>query len=92
MFLELDLRDKKNITPILAGDHYEVKINEYGMNILLKLDFQVFDNLADDFRVLCDEKTYTELEEENIFLLAEKEELENEIECLRETNEMLRRL
>ena len=58
--------------------------------LIFKIDYETFDNLADDFRSLCNEKTYAELEEAYILMQAEKEELENELECLREANEILR--
>lgn len=92
MKLELDLRNREKIIPKIASDHYELKIEDYDIDVVIKFDYHEFDQLADDFRNLSGEKTYSMLEEENIFLKAEKEELENEIEVLKETNEMLRRL
>ena len=77
--LEIDLRNSNvnQVKAILAGDHYEVAINGINVQANLKFDYETFDNLADDFRSLCNEKTY--------------QELENELECLREANEILRR-
>ena len=90
--LEIDLRNSNvnQVKAILAGDHYEVLINGINVQANLKFDFETFDNLSDDFRSLCNEKTYQELEEAYILMQAEKEELENELECLREANEILR--
>ena len=90
--LEIDLRNSNvnQVKAILAGDHYEVLINGINIQANLKFDFKTFDNLSDDFRSLCNEKTYAELEEAYILMQAEKEELENELECLREANEILR--
>ena len=91
--LEIDLRNSNvnQVKAILAGDHYEVAINGINVQANLKFDYETFDNLADDFRSLWIEKTYQELEEAYILMQAEKEELENELECLREANEILRR-
>lgn len=93
MDLEFDLRNSNvnQVKAVLAGDHYEVVIRGINVQAILKFDFETFDNLADDFRSLCNEKTYAELEEAYILMQAEKEELENELECLREANEILRR-
>jgi hypothetical protein len=90
--LEIDLRNSNvnQVKAVLSGDHYEVVINGINVQANLKFDFETFDNLADDFRSLCNEKTYQELEEAYILMEAEKEELENELECLREANEILR--
>ena len=90
--LEIDLRNSNvnQIKAILSGDHYEVAISSNNVQANLKFDFKTFDDLADTFRYLCNEKTYAELEEAYILMQAEKEELENELECLREANEILR--
>lgn len=88
--LEIDVRNSDVVTPELCGDHYELIIKSSELQAVLKFDFEQFDNLADDFRSLCNEKRYDELEEAYIFMQAEKEELENELECLREANEILR--
>ena len=90
--LEIDLRNSNvnQVKAILAGDHYEVAINGINVQANLKFDYKTFDDLADTFRYLCNEKTYAELEEAYILMEAEKEELENELECLREANEILR--
>ena len=90
--LEIDLRNSNvnQIKAVLAGDHYEVAIDGGNVQANLKFDYETFDNLADDFRSLCNQKTYQELEEAYILMEAEKEELENELECLREANEILR--
>ena len=93
MDLEFDLRNSNvnQVKAVLVGDHYEVVIRGINVQANLKFDYETFDNLADDFRSLCNEKTYQELEEAYILMEAEKEELENELECLREANEILRR-
>ena len=90
--LEIDLRNSNvnQVKAILSGDHYEVAISSNNVQANLKFDFKTFDDLADDFRSLCNEKTYAELEEAYILMQAEKQELENELECLREANEILR--
>ena len=92
MDLEFDLRNSNvnQVKAILSGDHYEVAISSNNVQANLKFDFKTFDDLADTFRYLCNEKTYAELEEAYILMQAEKEELENELECLREANEILR--
>ena len=91
--LEIDLRNSNvnQVKAILSGDHYEVAISSNNVQANLKFDFKTFDDLADTFRYLCNEKTYAELEEAYILMEAEKQELENELECLREANEILRR-
>ena len=90
--LEIDLRNSNvnQVKAILSGDHYEVAISSNNVQANLKFDFKTFDDLADTFRYLCNEKTYQELEEAYILMEAEKQELENELECLREANEILR--
>lgn len=92
MDLEFDLRNSNvnQVKAVLVGDHYEVVIRGVNVQANLKFDYETFDNLADDFRSLCNEKRYDELEEAYILMQAEKEELENELECLREANEILR--
>ena len=91
--LEIDLRNSNvnQVKAILSGDHYEVAISGTNVQANLKFDFKTFDDLADTFRYLCNEKTYAELEKAYILMEAEKQELENELECLREANEILRR-
>ena len=93
MDLEFDLRNSNvnQVKAVLAGDHYEAVIRGINVRANLKFDYEPFDGLADDFRSLCNEKRYDELEEAYILMQAEKEELENELECLREANEILRR-
>lgn len=89
--LEIDLRNNNVAKAVLAGDHYELLIDNGDIQAKLKFDFHIFDKLADDFRALCNEKTYQQLEDDVCYLEVDVEELEAEVECLREANEMLRR-
>lgn len=89
--LEIDLRNNNVVKAALAGDHYELLIDNGDVQAKLKFDFQTFDNLADDFRTLCNEKTYQELEDSVCYLEVDVKELEEEVECLKEANDILRR-
>lgn len=90
--IEVDTRSDCKVDIKYHGDCLILSTDEEGINkINIKFGLDNWEEIIESSREQLGEKTYKELEEAYLQMEAEKEELENELECLREANEILRR-
>lgn len=90
--IEADTRSDCRVDIKYHGDYLILSTDEEGINkINIKFGLDNWEEIIESSREQLGEKTYKELEEAYLQMEAEKEELENELECLREANEILRR-
>lgn len=86
---KIDIREKDKgcFYGLEAGGHYELYIEDGEVKIKLKLSYKQLDETIDNLLEQCGEKSYSELEEENILLKARLEERNNLIEQYEEYND-----
>lgn len=88
---EFDLTHDKNVfSGKNANGYYELIVDDYPFEAVLKIDYKRFDNVVDLLCKECGEKSYTELEEENIRLKNALEDREELIESYEERIDLLR--
>ena len=89
---------KANIVPAnedvyvdVKGTNVIIQVEDCLSDISININVDVFSQIADTVRHEWGEKTYTELEDAYLLMQQRNEELENELEILREVNKELRR-
>lgn len=68
--IDMDLRanDGKKITIKEAGGHLELKINDWDLEGTIKISYETWNKLIDSVCVQHNQRTYDEIEDENLRL------------------------